>query len=392
MAEDTKLPALRPSRLPWHPAFEEYGIDRTGWQALVEGVFPAAQSIDSIRMALSYCKARKLDPFKRVVHIVPIWDASRRSYIETVWPGIAELRTTAFRTRQYAGADPAEFGPTVEHEWRDTDDVTVTVAYPAWAQMTVYRLIDGQRMPLPGPRCYWMETYSRKGRTDVPNERWQRAPFQMIEKCAEAAALRRAFPEELGDQHTEDEAGAMRDVTPAPPPAPAQPVAEQPQMGPALSGTEALRQRLVQKAAQPPQERAETPEAPEHAEQQDAPSVARAAAAAPRPEAPPPDHPPEETSPTVDPTTPPAGAPTEPEEVRTFEPIKPTRLRRGGWDWTAYANDYIAAGTRLPVEQLATFRAANAGMFDALRRSDKEEWSRVSQAMAEYERDGVLPE
>jgi hypothetical protein len=42
----------------------------------------------------------------------------------------------------------------------------------------------------------------------------------MIEKCAEAAALRRAFPEELGDEYAAEEAGAFRgpenakDVTP----------------------------------------------------------------------------------------------------------------------------------------------------------------------------------
>src|SRR5690348_581336 len=62
-------------RLPYHPAIEErFGVKAAEWKALVEAVFPLAQSVDSVVLALSYCKARKLDPFKRVVHIVPIWD------------------------------------------------------------------------------------------------------------------------------------------------------------------------------------------------------------------------------------------------------------------------------------------------------------------------------
>ena len=69
-----RVPALPPPRLPYHPAIEErFGVDRAMWKALVEAVFPNATSTDSVILALSYCRARKLDPFKRNVHIVPIW-------------------------------------------------------------------------------------------------------------------------------------------------------------------------------------------------------------------------------------------------------------------------------------------------------------------------------
>lgn len=223
---------IAPPRLPYHPALSErFGVDRASWRALIDAVFPSAKTTDAVVLALSYCKARKLDPFKRVVHIVPVWDNEKRGYVETVWPGIAEHRTTAFRTKQYAGAEAAQFGPTVEKNFKGMmkgdRPVEATVKFPEWAQLTVFRMIDGQRVPMPGPRVYWLETYSRMGRTEVPNDRWQRAPFQMIEKCAEAAALRRAFPEELGDEQTVEEAGALyrgaaegddaKDVTPARP-------------------------------------------------------------------------------------------------------------------------------------------------------------------------------
>ncbi len=107
-----QLVALKPPRLPYHEAVEErFGIDRAGWKALVEAIYPNAETADAIVMALSYCRARNLDPFKRPVHIVPMWSSVAGKMIETVWPGISELRTTAFRTGQYAGL-PAPQSPT----------------------------------------------------------------------------------------------------------------------------------------------------------------------------------------------------------------------------------------------------------------------------------------
>jgi hypothetical protein len=59
------------------------------------------------------CHRQNLDPFKRPVHIVPMWSSVAGKMIETVWPGISELRTTAFRTGQYAGMPAPDFGPTI---------------------------------------------------------------------------------------------------------------------------------------------------------------------------------------------------------------------------------------------------------------------------------------
>jgi hypothetical protein len=75
-----------------------------------------------------------------------MWSTVAGKMIETVWPGISELRTTAFRTGHYAGLPAPEFGPAIE------------------------RTFKGQ-----------------------------------LEKCAEAGALRRAFPEEIGNALTAEE-------------------------------------------------------------------------------------------------------------------------------------------------------------------------------------------
>lgn len=201
-------------RLPYHTVVEErFGIDKAGWKVLCEAVFPAAESPDSVVMALAYCKARNLDIFKKPVQIVPIWDKKAGRMVDTVWPGIAELRTTAMRTGEFAGFDETDFGPMV-----DLDLTGVKISVPEWAQCTVYRLIGGQRVPFIGPKVYWIETYATaKKDTKAPNTMWAKRPRGQLEKCAEAAALRRAFPEELGNDIAAEEIapyGTVRDVTP----------------------------------------------------------------------------------------------------------------------------------------------------------------------------------
>jgi phage recombination protein Bet len=212
VADRKILQACQP-RIPYHPVIKErFGIDQTAWKSLVEAIFPGAQSMESVVLALSYCKARGLDPFKRCVHIVPIYNAQLKGMVDTIWPGIGELRTTAFRTGQYAGRSRTEFGPdiTKRFEYRSDDgkgDPIVTeVTFPEWAQVTVYRMVNGQRVDFAGPQVYWLETYAVTSKwNDTPNSMWQTRPRGQIDKCAEAAALRAAFPEEIGSEYTNDE-------------------------------------------------------------------------------------------------------------------------------------------------------------------------------------------
>lgn len=229
--QSTEVATFQAPRLPWHDAigerFGEIGVTKATWKVLVEAIWPAAKSSNSVVMALSYCQSRRLDPFKKVVHIVPVWDSKTNDYIETVWPSISEMRTTAFRTGQYAGCDETKFGPEIEHTF--TGDVkrggawtkiSKTVKFPEWAQITAYRLVGSQRVSFVGPRVYWMETFARLGRADVPNEMWERRPHGQIEKCAEAGVLRKVFPEELGNEYAAEEMEGQRfwheakDVTP----------------------------------------------------------------------------------------------------------------------------------------------------------------------------------
>lgn len=213
-AETMALAPSAPPRLAYPPQAARYGFDPEAWRVLTEAIFPGAESPASVLLALAYCKARGLDPLKRPVHIVPVWDSKRKRMIETLWPGIGELRTTAARTGQYAGRDDTAFGPDRTETFGPDDDGAklVDVTYPEWAQVTVYRMIEGKRCAFVGPKVYWKEAYAtRKSKSDVPNSMWADRPRGQLDKCAEAASLRAAFPEEIGGDLAAEEIGTRRE-------------------------------------------------------------------------------------------------------------------------------------------------------------------------------------
>ena len=163
-----------------------------------------------------------------------------RDRVETVWPGIAEIRTTASRTGEYAGIDAVEFGPIVERTFtgqsggNNSETVTKKVKFPEWASVVVYRLVAGVRCAYHA-KVYWEETYATMGKSDVPNDMWAKRPRGQLDKCVEAAALRKAFPEELGNTYAAEEMegreiadGVTIDHVTKKPPAPPAPPAQEP--------------------------------------------------------------------------------------------------------------------------------------------------------------------
>lgn len=208
------IAALKP-RLPYLDEYREV-VGPLAWKTLVDVVHPAASDPSVVLAALAYCRERNLDPMKRVVHIVPRYDAKSGRVKDTIMAAVGELRMTAHRTGVFAGMDETVFGETIKKIFKDKvrkkdkqgdrwEEEVVEVEFPAWAKVTVYRMVGTQRVPFPGPRVSWLSIYQRKGRSTIPNERWATAPFDQLEKCAEAAALRRAFPEEAPPMLTLEE-------------------------------------------------------------------------------------------------------------------------------------------------------------------------------------------
>jgi len=201
-SDNRNLPAVRLA-VP-EAALREVGLDMSAWKVLTETIFPSAKTPEGVLMAVRYCQARGLDIMRRPVHVVPMWSAKLQRNVETVWPGISEVQTTAARTGQWAGMEPPVFGPEktktfkgrvkVNDQWTDAE---ATVTYSEWCQVTVYRVVKDTRCPFT-ETVFWEETYSRAGgaKSELPTDMWIKRPKGQLVKCAKAASLRAAFPEE----------------------------------------------------------------------------------------------------------------------------------------------------------------------------------------------------
>ena len=165
---------------------------------LQTSLYPGA-AIGSVKMVLGYCKAAGLDPMQKPVHIVPMWDKNSKAMRDVVMPGIGLYRTQAARSGQYAGVTDPEFGPDV------TETIGgVEITFPAWCKVTVKRLLGNQVVEF-AAREFWKENYATAGKDSAaPNAMWKKRPYGQIAKCAEAQALRKAFPE-FGSAPTADE-------------------------------------------------------------------------------------------------------------------------------------------------------------------------------------------
>ena len=170
--------------------------------ALKTSLYPGA-SDGSVDMVLAYCQAAGLDPLAKPVHIVPMWDGKAREMRDVVMPGIGLYRTNAARTGQFAGMSEPEFGPMVTEKLGSRE-----VTFPEWCKVTAYRQLPSGHVAEFTAVEYWVENYAIKGgkeQDQAPNAMWSKRVRGQIAKCAQAQALRMAFPEAVGAGPTAEE-------------------------------------------------------------------------------------------------------------------------------------------------------------------------------------------
>lgn len=168
----------------------------------LRSVYPGAKD-ESLEMVINYCENANLDPRQKPVEIVPT--QIKKSEDVTVWqdiirPGIGLYRTQANRSGAYAGIAEPQFGEEITENLGG-----IEITYPKWCVITVRKLIDGQIAEFIA-REYWKENYAiAKKDTTAPNKMWRKRPYGQLAKCAEAQALRKAFPELVGALPTYEE-------------------------------------------------------------------------------------------------------------------------------------------------------------------------------------------
>lgn len=135
---------------------------------LVKNTVAKGASDDELKLFLYVCARSGLDPFTKQVHLIP------RGANKTIQVGIDGLRSIAERSENYAGNDDPVF-----------DDESK----PMKATVTIYKIVQGQKVGF---------TASARWTQYFPGEKlgfmWKKMPHLMLGKCAEALALRKAFP------------------------------------------------------------------------------------------------------------------------------------------------------------------------------------------------------
>ncbi len=134
---------------------------------------------DELRLFVQQCERSGLDPFAKQIHFV------KRQGKMTIQTGIDGYRLIADRTGRYVGNDDPVF---------DDEDS------PSKATVTVYKLVNGIRCPFTAS-ARWAQYYPGKQQGFM----WEKMPHVMLGKCAEALALRKAFPQELSGLYTNEE-------------------------------------------------------------------------------------------------------------------------------------------------------------------------------------------
>jgi len=204
-------------------AFLEMGHTKEQWQTLTQHFFPNAKSINSIWLVAKICKAKGLDPLSRPYHIVPMYDTKVQDYVDTIWPGVGLYDIQASRSGKYAGKDPAQYGPNKKFSFPPTDigrqkgGREIVIEAPEWCTVTIYKMVDGQRVPYTSDPIYFEEyvqvVKGNNAKSGQPNDMWRTKFRSQMAKCARASILRSTFPEFTGAEPTAEEMEG-RDVYP----------------------------------------------------------------------------------------------------------------------------------------------------------------------------------
>lgn len=153
--------------------------------AIIKSQIAVGATDEELQLFMAVCKKTGLDPFSRQIYAI------KRGVKMTIQVGIDGFRAKAQETGEYEG-QTGPFWCGTDGKWTDT---WLDKKPPAAARIGVYR--TGFREACWGFARF--DAYSQESPI------WKKMPEVMLAKCAEALALRKAFPDQLSGLYTSDE-------------------------------------------------------------------------------------------------------------------------------------------------------------------------------------------
>lgn len=174
---------------------------------LLKRTIAKGTSDDEFALFIQTCNRTGLDPFHRQIFAVSRRDYNENRDVMTIQVAIDGLRLIADRSGKYAGQKPAEWCGD-DGVWRD---VWLDKEPPRAARVSVLRHDFIEPVTAVALWDGYVQTYKKNSQTHI-NTMWTKQGPLMLAKCAEALALRKAFPADMSGLYTNDEYQAGNEI------------------------------------------------------------------------------------------------------------------------------------------------------------------------------------